>query len=153
MTASAWTDDRVGRLKTLWLKGRTAEQIARELANGITRNAVLSKVYRMGLSAGRPARPAKASWQSSSAAGRRLRSPTARVSVGEATPPSEIGCATLLSVGRHDCRWPLGDACVADFSLCGRRAVRGAYCEAHAKIAYRSARTAPQDLERLAQLL
>ena len=28
MTASAWTDDRIGRLKTLWLEGQTAEQIA-----------------------------------------------------------------------------------------------------------------------------
>ena len=57
MTASAWTDDRIDRLKTLWLEGRTAEQIAAELKNGITRSAVLGKVYRMGLSAGRPARP------------------------------------------------------------------------------------------------
>ena len=57
MTASAWTEDRVGRLKTLWHEGQTAEQIARDLANGITRCAVLGKVYRMGLSAGRPERP------------------------------------------------------------------------------------------------
>ena len=59
MTASAWTDDRIGRLKTLWLAGQTAEQIALDLANGITRSAVLGKVHRMGLSAGRPGRPPK----------------------------------------------------------------------------------------------
>lgn len=57
MTKSAWTDHRVGRLKTLWLEGRTAEQIARELQNGISRSAVLGKVHRLGLSAGRPGRP------------------------------------------------------------------------------------------------
>lgn len=59
MTASAWTDDRIGRLKKLWLEGQTAEQIARDLANGITRSAVLGKVHRMGLSAGRSGRPPK----------------------------------------------------------------------------------------------
>ncbi len=54
MTASAWTDDRVGRLKTLWLEGRSAAQIARDLDHGLTRSAVLGKVYRLGLSAARP---------------------------------------------------------------------------------------------------
>ena len=52
MTASAWTDERIGRLKTLWLAGQTAEQIALDLANGITRSAVLGKAQvRVDLSA------------------------------------------------------------------------------------------------------
>jgi GcrA cell cycle regulator len=59
MTASAWTDDRIGRLKILWIEGRTAEQIARILGAGITRSAVLGKVHRLGLSAGRCAGPTK----------------------------------------------------------------------------------------------
>ncbi|TPW20751.1 MAG: GcrA cell cycle regulator, partial [Elusimicrobia bacterium] len=61
MTQSAWTDERVDRLKRLWLEGRTAEQIARELKNGISRSAVLGKVHRLGLSTGRPGRVPAAS--------------------------------------------------------------------------------------------
>ena len=46
----SWTDERVEQLKQLWLDGRSASQIANELANGITRNAVIGKVHRLGLS-------------------------------------------------------------------------------------------------------
>src|SRR5438876_4984456 len=51
-----WTDDRVEQLKNLWTEGLSASQIARALG-GVTRNAVIGKVHRLGL-AGRagPAR-------------------------------------------------------------------------------------------------
>ncbi len=44
-----WTDDRVELLKKLWMDGLSASQIAAELG-GITRNAVIGKVHRLGLS-------------------------------------------------------------------------------------------------------
>src|SRR5437763_8020846 len=44
-----WTDERVERLKKLWADGLSASQIAGELG-GITRNAVIGKVHRLGLS-------------------------------------------------------------------------------------------------------
>lgn len=53
----SWTDDRVERLSTLWLDGRSASQIAAELGGGVTRNAVIGKVHRLGLS-GRAVPPA-----------------------------------------------------------------------------------------------
>ena len=45
----AWTDDRVEILKKLWGEGQSASQIAKELG-GVTRNAVIGKVHRLGLS-------------------------------------------------------------------------------------------------------
>jgi len=45
----AWTDDRVEILKTMWGEGKSASQIAKELG-GVTRNAVIGKVHRLGLS-------------------------------------------------------------------------------------------------------
>ena len=45
----AWTDDRVSTLRRLWASGRSASQIADELG-GVTRNAVIGKVHRLGLS-------------------------------------------------------------------------------------------------------
>jgi GcrA cell cycle regulator len=54
----SWTDDRVERLSTLWLEGRSASQIAAELGEGVSRNAVIGKVHRLGLS-GRAVPPAE----------------------------------------------------------------------------------------------
>ncbi|SEH60425.1 GcrA family cell cycle regulator [Paracoccus alkenifer] len=59
----SWTDDRVETLKRLWTEGQSASQIAKELG-GVTRNAVIGKVHRLGLSnraeAEEPAKPAAA---------------------------------------------------------------------------------------------
>ncbi|WP_299813725.1 GcrA family cell cycle regulator [uncultured Jannaschia sp.] len=45
----AWTDERVETLKRMWTEGASASQIAKELG-GVTRNAVIGKVHRLGLS-------------------------------------------------------------------------------------------------------
>ncbi|MHA3915278.1 GcrA family cell cycle regulator [Halovulum sp. GXIMD14793] len=45
----SWTDERVETLKTMWNEGKSASQIAKELG-GVTRNAVIGKVHRLGLS-------------------------------------------------------------------------------------------------------
>ena len=54
-----WTEERVSLLRKLWTEGLSASQIAKQLG-GVTRNAVIGKVHRLGL-AGRatPSRPAK----------------------------------------------------------------------------------------------
>ena len=54
----SWTDERVELLKKLWSDGLSASQIAAELG-GITRNAVIGKVHRLGLS-GRAKSPSSA---------------------------------------------------------------------------------------------
>lgn len=45
----SWTDERVEKLKELWAEGMSASQIAKVLG-GVTRNAVIGKVHRLGLS-------------------------------------------------------------------------------------------------------
>ena len=47
--AMSWTDERVELLKKMWGEGQSASQIAKELG-GVTRNAVIGKVHRLGLS-------------------------------------------------------------------------------------------------------
>lgn len=56
--SGAWTEERVERLKKLWIDGLSASQIAGELGS-VTRNAVIGKVHRLGLS-GRAKNPAAA---------------------------------------------------------------------------------------------
>ena len=45
-----WTEEKVGILKNLWGKGKTASQIA-EILGGVSRNAVIGKAHRLNLSA------------------------------------------------------------------------------------------------------
>lgn len=49
----SWTDERIGTLKKMWKEGKSAADIAKTLGKGVTRNAVIGKAHRMGLS-GRP---------------------------------------------------------------------------------------------------
>ncbi|WID94516.1 GcrA family cell cycle regulator [Bosea vestrisii] len=56
--AGAWTEERVELLKKLWNDGLSASQIAAELGS-VTRNAVIGKVHRLGLS-GRAKSPGSA---------------------------------------------------------------------------------------------
>ncbi|WP_425073953.1 GcrA family cell cycle regulator [Sagittula sp. S175] len=55
----SWTDERVELLKKMWSEGQSASQIAKELG-GVTRNAVIGKVHRLGLSNRAGAAPAPA---------------------------------------------------------------------------------------------
>jgi GcrA cell cycle regulator len=53
----SWTDERVEQLRQMWLDGRSASQISTAIGGGLTRNAVIGKVHRLGL-AGRAKAPA-----------------------------------------------------------------------------------------------
>ena len=86
-----WTDERVELLKKLWQDGLSASQIAKQLG-GVTRNAVIGKVHRLGLS-GRatPSKPAAPGVQgaASGASGwprRRRRAGIAEPRAGRRTP-------------------------------------------------------------------
>jgi GcrA cell cycle regulator len=48
MWGARWTEDRVAKLRAMWLDGKTSSQIARDLG-GVTRSAVIGKAARMGL--------------------------------------------------------------------------------------------------------
>ena len=146
-----WTDERVATLKKLWLEGLSASQIAKQLG-GVTRNAVIGKVHRLGLSgratpskpqrtvfkAPRPARPVSAS----PSLPRRIAEP---LSAHPAPAPvryvdEKPGTATVLTLGAHMCKWPIGDPSLDSFTFCGRRTDEaGPYCHEHAQVAYQPA--------------
>jgi GcrA cell cycle regulator len=146
-----WTDERVELLKKLWQDGLSASQIAKQLG-GVTRNAVIGKVHRLGLSgratpskpartgvkAPRPARPVT----SAPSAPRRISSEP--VSLHAPAPPVRYveeapGTATVLTLGAHMCKWPIGDPSQDNFTFCGRRAGDGPYCHEHSQVAYQPA--------------
>lgn len=153
-----WTDERVEQLKKLWSDGLSASQIAAEIG-GVTRNAVIGKVHRLGLSgrgkakAATPQRPRKAT-----------RAPSAPAPIAQATPRSNVVLApvpvqlvaepvvehtmddvavpmservTIMDLRESMCRWPMGDPTKPEFRFCGARSVTGLpYCSHHSRIAY-----------------
>ena len=143
----SWTDERVEILKKLWLEGLSASQIAKQLG-GVTRNAVIGKVHRLGLS-GRatPSQPARTTFKTprpprpmtSMQAPRRPVERHAHPAPAP-RPPAYVelpGTATVLTLGAHMCKWPIGDPATEDFTFCGRRSEsEGPYCVHHAQVAY-----------------
>lgn len=129
-----WTQDRVGALKKLWLEGQSATQVAKQLGGGVTRNAVIAKVHRLGLS-GRPepSMPARASLSSFRPPD--LKRVAAQPVVPPAPPPVVPGTVVVSTLGAHMCKWPIGDPSTTEFSFCGR-STDFIYCLEHAKVAY-----------------
>jgi GcrA cell cycle regulator len=151
----AWTDERVELLKKLWSEGLSASQIAGRLG-GVTRNAVIGKVHRLGLSgrattsrlsgsrpraritpARRIAKPRFAS--AGNLALRALYQPEAEPFVSQ-FEELEVPLAerkTLQMLNECDCRWPIGDPQTPEFHFCNRGKVPGLpYCEFHARRAF-----------------
>ena len=141
-----WTDERVETLKKLWLDGLSASQIAKQLG-GVTRNAVIGKVHRLGLS-GRaaPSHPSRPSFKApraprpiSISRPRSLEPRPHHVPAPKPPPYVELpGTATVLTLGAHMCKGPIGDPASDDFTFCGRRAADegSPYCVDHARLAY-----------------
>ncbi len=104
----SWTDERVEQLKEMWQRGMSANEIAQELGD-VTRNAVIGKAHRLGLS-GRP-------------------SPIRKKSKG----------VSILDLTERMCKWPIGDPKSPDFRFCGKPSLPGKpYCGEHCAIAYQS---------------
>ncbi|MDP3656190.1 MAG: GcrA family cell cycle regulator, partial [Brevundimonas sp.] len=133
------------------LEGQSASQIAKQLGGGVTRNAVIGKVHRLGLS-GRaaPSQPARATFRPSRprpaaqptqapSAPRRIEAVQPRAVAAPSVPapmPDLPGTATVMTLGAHMCKWPIGDPSSNEFSFCGRRSSEGVYCVEHARVAY-----------------
>jgi hypothetical protein len=47
---TGWTDERIAQVRILWQEGKSASEIAKILDCGLTRNAVIGKVHRLGMS-------------------------------------------------------------------------------------------------------
>jgi GcrA cell cycle regulator len=150
-----WTDERVELLKKLWADGLSASQIAAELG-GITRNAVIGKVHRLGLS-GRAKSPSSSAPRPRKArAGSHLmrvsrpsvRGNTALAYEYELESEPEVieniipigQRRTLLELNEETCRWPIGDPATPEFFFCGGKPIVGLpYCGYHSRVAYQPA--------------
>lgn len=157
----SWTDERVELLKKLWTDGLSASQIAAQLGQ-VTRNAVIGKVHRLGLS-GR---------MKSTTTISRVSKPRLRQHVRPSVQPTSFGATalkaehqverglvqllepavimpfpapkgeniTLMQLSEKTCRWPLGDPSTNEFRFCGCDTAAGAsYCQYHSALAFQPA--------------
>jgi GcrA cell cycle regulator len=157
--SATWTSERIELLKRCLHAGLSCGQIAREI--GVTRNAVIGKRNRLGLS--RPKDVIGRQLEQRRAA--RLVAPEDSKDLGSKASALNIfaqhemlmpafprpqpraedipiyngrGC-TLLELSQMRCRWPISNPGAEDFCFCGNDPVKGLpYCLGHARIAYRS---------------
>ena len=150
MHIETWTPERVEQLRHFVVNGLSCSQIATEF--GVTRNAVIGKIHRLGLC---PVRGPGGSGRPCSPRPRRERAASRRpplqilfcdgARVAETTVTGLVQSAqprSLLELTKGQCRWPLGEAaggdCGADLVFCGNEAIAGlSYCVGHARMAYR----------------
>ncbi|MBM3489966.1 MAG: GcrA cell cycle regulator [Alphaproteobacteria bacterium] len=136
-----WSEERVTVLRELWTTGFSARQIADRLGEGCTRNAVIGKANRLGLS--QPTRSSLTRRQKQRERQlQREQIPVRPARLPDSSPPPQPVSpgATILALTTSTCRWPLGDPTSPDFRFCGANAKPGQpYCEAHARMAYQPA--------------
>jgi GcrA cell cycle regulator len=156
----SWTEERVELLRKLWGDGLSAAQVAAELGPGITRNAVIGKIHRLGLaeraktsSVPRPRAPRTPRTQTTEL---RAQGPVVMGNVALALSPNAVVAlapqieenvipisarVTLMELRESMCRWPLGDPTAAEFRFCGAKSPAGSgpYCCQHSRIAYQPA--------------
>lgn len=164
----SWTDERVELLRKLWAEGLSASQIAHELANGITRNAVIGKVHRLGMSGRVKAASSVSSrprMKSMRPAHSRPNTPIMRGNTALALRPQPMEApqpieeivipisemVTILELKEAMCRWPVGDPTTAEFRFCGaKKSATGTspYCPYHSRIAYQPVQERRRERER-----
>lgn len=149
----SWDDERIEQLKKLWSEGLSASQIAAELG-GVTRNAVIGKVHRLGLSGRAKAKsPAVSRVRKAAAKPQRVQHIVSRGNLAviedvemDVEPVIDTRENVVVPISRRIsimelkegvCRWPLGDPQTSEFAYCGSDCSGNkTYCGPHARIAY-----------------
>ena len=161
---SFWTDARTNELKLRWANGQTGSEIWRAMG-AISRNAVVGKVYRLGLD-GRIAIAAKnaknthnrirARQQARRRESRTIHHVDGRVFIVrreqgmiEEDPPSFANPLTIMELRDHHCRWP-GSGRGIDMLYCAAPVANGySYCAFHCRIAFQPYTPRPPKAPRL----
>ena len=157
----AWTDERIETLRKGWEGGKTASQIAEELGEGVSRNAVIGKAHRLGLQA-RPspvkggegeaveavaAAPAAKPPAAPRAKPEAVEAPVVAAPVEKPAPRratravanAKPAKTTLLDLSERVCKWPIGHPGEPDFHFCGQPSKPSfPYCEEHCLVAYQA---------------
>lgn len=146
-----WTDARIADLVKWWGEGYSCSQIAGML-KGTTRNAVIGKIFRLGLTRRVKAVNVPRERKSKAAAAPTQKRFFKKAPVFETDETNILRCAeivplhrTMLDLASHECRYPFGEG---PFTFCGHPC-EGSYCEAHDRLTKSAPRAALSQAEKL----
>jgi GcrA cell cycle regulator len=166
----SWTDERVDSLRKLWQEGLSASQIASRIG-GVTRNAVIGKVHRLGLAGRATTSRMKSHRPRRTPAAQKVRPQQRqqqRFAGGPSSPLRDLYKADgsepyvpqieelvipmaerkyIQTLTESCCRWPIGDPQEAEFHFCGKKKVAGLpYCDVHARRAFQPPQARRRDM-------
>lgn len=141
MTGTGWTDERVETLKSLHSAGMSMHRMAGVLG-GITKNAVIGKLHRLGIST--PRKPSEAAVTRAPRAARYYAKKIVRANLAPAptatAAPPKGDPIEFMALTNVTCRFPVTDA--APWMFCGDPSASlldgCPYCPWHMKRAQRS---------------
>mgnify|MGYP003953149519 CR=1 FL=1 len=147
----SWTQEREKKLRELWSKGHTANQIANMLGE-TTRNAVIGKAHRLNLAARTHAKSSyikskdqKNQTQNSKAVKLSRKARFKSLLLDKNFEPENP--KTLEELSDTTCRWPIGHPDEKDFYFCGRGPVKGfSYCQLHVLYAFQPKNAKEEDI-------
>jgi GcrA cell cycle regulator len=166
MTDFDWKKEGVAEhAAEMYKNGSSASEIARSLVqpdgSSPSRNAVIGKLHRLGvINPGRAvAHKTVAVLRSRIINGSFIAKPkpAPKAAAGPPIVPEAVvlrpetlsATCTIETIGRHGCRWPVGDPQDAAFGFCGRQIGGvGSYCADHAALAFAPSKGSAHDLER-----
>lgn len=137
-----WTDERIADLKRLWKAGYSCSVIAAEIG-GVTRNAVIGKISRLGLSGRETSTDRRPRGR-----GSRPHQPSQRIASFIAHPfvvieeapkaPDHLGLTLVeLKADRSQCRFIHGDNADTPYTYCAQPVrADSSYCPFHHRIVY-----------------
>ena len=137
----SWNEEKVTKLKELWGKGNTANQIA-GIIGGVSRNAVIGKAHRLNLSS-------KIKSKNSSLSQKFQTNKEEYDSTKRQTKKSRFQSLIiendfepenpkkLEELDESSCKWPIGHPEEEKFYFCGRSSLKDfSYCKLHLLYAY-----------------
>jgi GcrA cell cycle regulator len=137
----SWNEEKVAKLKELWGKGNTANQIA-EIIGGISRNAVIGKAHRLNLSSKIKARNSSPNQnfqnnleENNLKQKRGRKSKFQSLIIEKDFEPENP--KKLEELDESSCKWPIGHPEEESFYFCGRSSLKDfSYCKLHLLYAY-----------------
>ena len=138
--ANRWTPERVAILKKLFAEGASASGIAAGIGDGFTRNSIIGKLHRLGLSRPRVANPKRR--PPPKPKGFRPRKSPSRPQlelVIDNTADEDIPLAqrkSFMELTADTCRYGIGDPRSPEFFFCGAETAGTSYCPQHYRTCY-----------------
>ena len=137
----SWNDEKVAKLKELWGKGNTANQIA-QIIGGISRNAVIGKAHRLNLSSKVKAKNSSLSenFQNNKEGNDSIKKQGRKSKFQSLIIEKDFepeNPKKLEELDESSCKWPIGHPEEEAFYFCGRSSLKDfSYCKLHILYAY-----------------